>query len=70
MHNSFFYIEFFGFIFLKVNRSCFFINPFMLTFDFAMCNSVIQHINSDDVHAMVLPELVRVIRPGGKHLVA
>jgi SAM-dependent methyltransferase len=34
-------------------------------FDFAMCNSVIQHINSDDVYAMVLPELERVIRPGG-----
>jgi SAM-dependent methyltransferase len=34
-------------------------------FDFVMCNAVIQHINPDDVHKVVLPELVRVLQPKG-----
>ena len=35
------------------------------SFDFVMCNAVIQHIEPEDVHGTVLPELVRVIRDGG-----
>lgn len=34
-------------------------------FDFAMCNSVIQHIEPEVVYGLVLPELCRVVRPGG-----
>ena len=35
------------------------------SFDFAACNAVIQHIEPDAVRDVVLPELVRVLRPGG-----
>lgn len=34
-------------------------------FDFAMCNSVIQHLEPDAIYGVVLPELCRIIRPGG-----
>ncbi|MBD3307077.1 methyltransferase domain-containing protein [candidate division KSB3 bacterium] len=34
-------------------------------FDIVMCNAVIQHIDPDRVYDTVLPELVRVLRPGG-----
>lgn len=34
-------------------------------FDFVMCNAVIQHIDPQIVHTVTIPELVRVIRPGG-----
>lgn len=34
-------------------------------FDFVMCNAVIQHIAPDIVHAVTLPELTRVLKPGG-----
>lgn len=34
-------------------------------FDFVACNSVIQHIEPKLVKTMVLPELTRVLRPGG-----
>jgi SAM-dependent methyltransferase len=34
-------------------------------FDFVMCNAVIQHIAPEFVQAIVLPELARVLRPGG-----
>lgn len=35
------------------------------TFDFAACNAVIQHIAPNRVRAVVLPELARILRPGG-----
>jgi len=35
------------------------------TFDFVMCNAVIQHIPPQDVYSTTLPELVRVLKPGG-----
>jgi SAM-dependent methyltransferase len=35
------------------------------SFDFVACNAVIQHIDPAIVHSVVLPELVRVLRPGG-----
>ena len=35
------------------------------TFDFVLCNAVIQHISSDDVTRVTLPELVRVLIMGG-----
>ena len=35
------------------------------SFDFVMCNAVIQHIEPDVVEDVVLPELARVLRPGG-----
>jgi ubiquinone/menaquinone biosynthesis C-methylase UbiE len=35
------------------------------SFDFAMCNAVIQHIDPGLVHRVALPELARVLRPGG-----
>jgi SAM-dependent methyltransferase len=35
------------------------------SFDFVMCNAVIQHIPWDDVYAVTLPELARVLRPQG-----
>jgi len=35
------------------------------TFDFVACNAVIQHIAPDLVRQVVLPELPRVLRPGG-----
>ena len=35
------------------------------TFDFVACNAVIQHIASNLVRTVVLPELARVLRPGG-----
>ena len=34
-------------------------------FDFVACNAVIQHIEPEVVHTMVLPELVRVLCPRG-----
>lgn len=34
-------------------------------FDFVMCNAVIQHIEPESVQTIVLPELARVLRPGG-----
>ena len=34
-------------------------------FDFVMCNAVIQHIQPKDVFRTTIPELVRVLRPGG-----
>jgi SAM-dependent methyltransferase len=34
-------------------------------FDFVMCNAVIQHIDHDSLMAVTLPELVRVLKPGG-----
>lgn len=34
-------------------------------FDFVMCNAVIQHINPTTVEAITLPELCRVLKPGG-----
>ena len=36
-----------------------------LSFDFVLCNAVIQHIAHEDVMAVTLPELVRVLRPAG-----
>lgn len=40
--------------------------PFEIdSFDFVMCNAVIQHIDPDDVFDTVLPELVRVLHPKG-----
>ena len=35
------------------------------SFDFVACNAVIQHIEPDVVRDVVLPELTRVLRPGG-----
>lgn len=35
------------------------------SFDFAMCNAVIQHIDPCRVYDTVLPELIRVLKPGG-----
>ena len=35
------------------------------SFDFVSCNAVIQHIDSDVVHDVVLPHFARVLRPGG-----
>ena len=35
------------------------------SFDFAACNAVIQHIEPDTVRGVVIPELARVLRPGG-----
>ena len=35
------------------------------SFDFAMCNAVIQHIDPNIVRGLSLPELARVLRPGG-----
>jgi SAM-dependent methyltransferase len=34
-------------------------------FDFVLCNAVIQHIEPDLVHNVVLPELMRVLRTNG-----
>jgi SAM-dependent methyltransferase len=34
-------------------------------FDFATCNAVIQHIDPCRVYDTVLPELVRILKPGG-----
>ncbi len=35
------------------------------SFDFVICNAVIQHIPPDRVEHVTLPELARVLRPGG-----
>lgn len=35
------------------------------SFDFVACNAVIQHIDPDTTMRVTLPELVRVLRPGG-----
>ena len=35
------------------------------SFDFVMCNAVIQHIEPAVVESVTLPELARVIKPGG-----
>ena len=35
------------------------------SFDFVLCNGVIQHIAPGDVLGVTLPELARVLRPGG-----
>ena len=35
------------------------------SFELVLCNAVIQHIPRDTVFASVLPEFVRVLRPGG-----
>ena len=35
------------------------------SFDFVMCNAVIQHIDPEIVRTVVLPELARVLRPNG-----
>ena len=35
------------------------------SFDFVACNAVIQHIEPEVVRDVVLPELARVLRPGG-----
>ncbi len=35
------------------------------SFDFLMCNAVIQHIHPDLVMGTTLPEFARVLRPGG-----
>ncbi len=34
-------------------------------FDFVMCNAVIQHLRPEDVFRTTIPELARVLRPGG-----
>lgn len=39
-------------------------------FDFALSVSVLQHIESQVVHQVTLPELARVLRPGGVLLLA
>ena len=39
-------------------------------FDFALCVSVLQHIDRDAAHQATLPELARVLRPGGVLLLA
>lgn len=36
-----------------------------VSFDFVMCNAVIQHISPDLVASVTLPELTRVLKPGG-----
>ena len=35
------------------------------SFDFVMCNAVIQHLSEEQVFNTALPELTRIIRPGG-----
>lgn len=35
------------------------------SFDFAYCDSVIQHLDADAVFGVILPQLVRILRPGG-----
>ncbi len=35
------------------------------SFDFVLCNAVIQHIEPEVVRTVVLPELARVLRPDG-----
>ena len=35
------------------------------SFDFVICNAVIQHIPPDAVRGITLPELARVLKPGG-----
>ena len=35
------------------------------SFDFVLCNAVIQHIPPDAVESVTLPELARVLKPGG-----
>ncbi len=35
------------------------------TFDFVMCNAVIQHLSEDHVYDTTLPELCRITKPGG-----
>ena len=35
------------------------------TFDFVICNAVIQHIPPQEVYSTTLPELARVLKPGG-----
>jgi len=35
------------------------------SFDFVLCNGVIQHINPNTVKKVTLPELYRVLKPGG-----
>lgn len=35
------------------------------SFDFVLCNAVIQHIETEVVESITLPELARVIKPGG-----
>lgn len=35
------------------------------TFDFVMCNAVIQHLSEDHVYQTTLPELCRITKPGG-----
>ncbi len=35
------------------------------SFDFAMCNAVIQHLGERTVHRVTIPELCRVLSPGG-----
>lgn len=35
------------------------------SFDFAMCNAVIQHLSEVHVYETALPELSRIIKPGG-----
>ena len=35
------------------------------SFEFVLCNAVIQHIEPDITMGMTLPELARVLRPGG-----
>ena len=39
-------------------------------FDFALCVSVLQHIDQEVAHRATLPELTRVLRPGGVLLLA
>lgn len=34
-------------------------------FDFVMCNAVIQHIDPESLAATTIPELTRVLKPGG-----
>ena len=40
------------------------------SFDFALCVSVLQHIDQDATYQATLPELIRVLRPGGVLLLA
>jgi SAM-dependent methyltransferase len=40
------------------------------TFDFALCTSVLQHIDRDVTHHTTLPDLARVLRPYGVLLLA
>lgn len=39
-------------------------------FDFALCVSVLQHIDQEVAHQATLPELARILRPGGVLLLA